>query len=373
MFKFLFKQSILSNISMALGLLLTYIIVSFLGLEFQGELYRIFAILGLFQMVVIVIPPSFLVIEMQNHQSMAGLVNAYYFIIASFSALLFSVIGFIYIDDFQYYIIYIIANIYLNKYDVTFQSKAEVGKYYMMLIGIALFKIVASLVMVYSLSRLGPPIVVLTYGVCSLVIMALFSSFESRSFDFVGLKNYFLSNSKRFSSYYGFAIVKRLYDAFPGVFFSFYISPYELGLFSLMQKVLVVGGSFIRQVEILLMNKTLAKLARKKGDFAVVIFLSWAITVVFGCVYLLFMGVLNISELLKWSLLLVPLALTTIIRAKNLQNYRTGGLAPSMLLAMTATGMFLVLANSYPFFGSYLAYAIYLCVYCISYLLYVRF
>ena len=155
--------------------------------------------------------------------------------------------------------------------------------------------------------------------------------------DYLIVISFFRENMNSLKGYYLSAILKRVNDNSLPLIFSAYLTKSEIGLFTLLQKSLAMGVTFLRVFEAALFHRQTAKVIDEDlRKFIPLLLLTHLTVLVCGAAYIYFSIEILMYELVLISFLLYPLALTVTFRAKLFGQYNTLVINTAALLSLTA-------------------------------------
>jgi O-antigen/teichoic acid export membrane protein len=310
----------ISLLNSALSLVLTMLIINIAGVSIVGDIYLFLAICSLALLPNIILPPSFSIVKIQEYQNYVKYLFCAYFYM-QFISILICVLYF-HDESLNNLILisaYVCLSSWINFYDIIFQSKGLLKSFYFSLLLSTVFKVVAVYLCLTENAEVKDILVWFVLGqVISLLYLYIVNSFFGRRvrglFKLSGFIIFYKSVFKNVKSFYLSAALKRVFDNIPALLLSPFLSNDVLGIFSLYQKCLIFGVSYIRIIESVLLSRKSGKfITQKIRVYSAII--SILMTFVGGAIYFQVTIGIDVNYLLWASLLIIPISITINCRA----------------------------------------------------------
>lgn len=353
-YKKIFSQAVLNLLNSAVAFLFTYVLLQLTSVSVVGDVYVMLAACSIVLLLQIAIPPSFSVVRIQDKRGITKiLVSFYYYVQILVFTLGFLVAKFYFLYEALASVLFALLCIvigFFNLFDILFQAKARFDiflTFQIILSGLKLFGVFFFLVDQYSVERLL--LVFLSSYLLVLISMAFFASkIHAKIFKPIALKRvftYVFVSYKITKNYYLTALVKKLFDNSPALIVAPFVEREIIGLFSLYQKCLIFGVSFLRTIETLLLNRDFIK------NFNNMLLLAATpicqlFVIMFGACYLFFTVGIDWYKLILISFMVYPISLSISIRAKLISIYRSDVLNKAMLFSLVPYCFYVVNFNN---------------------------
>lgn len=268
--KKLLNLSIWNTSAAGLNFLSNLVIAKAMGVAIFGKLFYISSLVGIFSLILILVPPNYSVIKYQDDDKYRYILSAFY--IQVWILLILPVIIFHHLVDIPVWLFYLFAfTTSLQSYfDITFQAENKLNRYYSMLFLQALVKI-AFIITIYFFGYLNDLsdlvlVISLSQVLVSGVFLVLVGNIFLRSVYYFK-SVYFLIWSKRklFTSYYFNIGLKKISTNLIVLLFEPFITQDILGVYALFMKIYQFVFGLVRTIEsIFLFKNNLTKLS---GNF----------------------------------------------------------------------------------------------------------
>lgn len=324
----------LNVLSAGVNIISNYLIVHFLSIEIFGEFTVFSSIIALGGLIFVIIPPNFSLFRLQDDSEFKDHLIRFYFL-ASLLFLIFSCVVYkFFVENVSFYLIYLfgVSTFFMSYFDVVFQAKGRVNKYFFLLLLVSLIKVFTVLFFYFighfsSLNDLVFSVVIAQLFVLIGCLCVDFKNFKSALSSLELLINtvlFIYENFEKFRSYYLNTLLKKIRENSIVLFFSSFLSKEIIGLFSLFLKVdsFVLGLS--RNLEVLFLNRKNQELYRDEffrnvNKFSV---LLQVIYVFVGVGYMKFLaGNFYFIEIFVQSFLVYPHVYFLFARAHFLSRY----------------------------------------------------
>ncbi len=356
MIKKILKLSAINTLSAGLNFLSTILIVKSFGLSILGEFTVFNALISLFLLVYIILPPNYSVFKLQDDEEYLQYFNFnYIFVSLLFIPIIFilDILNLSSVDSLLLYF-YIVFLAIQNYFDTFFQATNQLKNYFL-----ALF-------VVSSIRFLGLSYLFLTDGynftlnllleiyLVPLVLVILALIFMNREtilkIPILNIIQYFNYLKKHFiilRSYYLGTVTKRLKDNSLVLLFSTLVSSEIIGMYTLFVKVGTIVLSQIRVFEAFLMNRSnLVTMESLKSTALIVGFIIQIVLIGIGLLYLkINTDSFHLLSLLIYSFIVYPYLQTILSRTKLLAKYNNSAINTSYFFYLVLIGISFIIAN----------------------------
>lgn len=342
-YKKLFSQSVLNLLNTGVTFGITYLVIEKFSVSLLGELYLLLSLISIVLLVNVFLPPSFSCLRLQDKKAFLPILLSYYFYVQL--PIVFFVLILSFFFNFPLYTsffiaLYAISLSFTNLADILLQAQARLAVFYRFQILISLLKLLAlvffaseswkidELLILYAIIQLFCVFPLVYYALLNYKgIKRLLNPFKIFRYLFLAqpiIRHYYLSSG-----------LKKLNDNLPALLFSPFVSMEVLGLFSLYQKCLIFGVSFLRSLEALLLNRKFNKYFKTNALY-IIAPLCQALVIVGGIIYFYFTVGVDISKLIMFSFLIYPLTITIFLRAKFLSIFNAKPLNIAMIVSISS-------------------------------------
>ncbi len=341
MLKKIFETGVANLLNSFLSFLITFIIINKAGLEIVGEMYVFLANCSIIMLLNIFFPTTYSLIQIQKSQVFIKYLFSMYFYV-QFLIILLSLSLLVFFYNFGLWslaaVIYCCCTSWLNFYDILLQSKGLIKDFYFCTLIGSFIKVMALLFFVTSEVELMHLVSLLLLGqLVSLVFMFQVNRIKGRkvitNYSVTSLLNFYKSKFIYIRGFYLNAIFKRLFDNLPALVFGNVISSNSMGLFSIFQKCLVFGFSFVRIVESLLLTRLFSEMLTM--NVKLITLLGSIVFTFFASVLYTYVTVgLMINYSFIVSLLIIPIFITMEIRTRYVKSLLMYHVNLGMILSM---------------------------------------
>jgi hypothetical protein len=348
MLKKFFSQASLSLINSGMSFLVTYVLIKTISISIVGDIYVALSLCSLILLIQVIIPPNFACVRIQDKKGMSSLVISYYIYI-QILVISLSIFFAKFILNFNFslivfFVLYCCALGITNLCDVLLQAKARLDIFFYNQLTLSTIKLLVLYFFGKNTWGLGEIFVV--FSVAQVLVVVLMFIFTLRLYDYT-FKMFPLNKVVRYvrksyaitKGYYLTAITKRLFDNAPALIVAPYVSKEVLGTFSLYQKCLIFGSSFLRTLESLLMHR-LSSTNVPKNLLLIVTPICQVMVFSFGYVYFFFTIGVDFKYLFLFSFLIYPMAVITVLRAEQLKTFNTVSLNYAMLSSFACFALY---------------------------------
>lgn len=256
MYKKLASISFWNLVGSLINFLSNFVIVKFFGIEVFGEFSSYSALIALGALIFVILPPSYSVFKYQDDKNYK-FIFANFFLISSlfyiFFLFLLNLLSFTNAPIFTS-ILYSLTLVWQNYFDVTFQAKNELRKYFIMMTIFSVVKVLFVLISILLSISFTFSNLLLIIGLSQLITLTPYFFYEGRLI-FKSINFYFKTfeyikeNFKEFKGYYLNTGLKRIQEYSTILLFTPIISKETLGVFSLFIKIISFVLGFSRILE----------------------------------------------------------------------------------------------------------------------------
>lgn len=265
--KKLYKLSIWNSGAAGLNFISNILIAKLLGTAIFGDLFYLSSMVGIFSLILIIIPPNYSLIKYQDDPTYKYLLGAFYLL--AWILLIIPVWIFRGLTDLPFYLFYLYTfSFSLQSYfDIKFQAENKLNRYYAMLFIQALVKIVLITIAFYLnyLTGFTQIVLIITASQLAISMLYLFKGPKTFLLSFGYFKRMFLlifEKRSLFSSYYLNIGLKKIAGNLIVLLFEPLVSRDILGIYALLIKVMQFIQGLIRTLESIFLFK------KNRGDFS---------------------------------------------------------------------------------------------------------
>jgi len=356
MIKKILKLSAINTLSAGFNFLSTILIVKSFGLSILGEFTVFNALISLFLLAYIILPPNYSVFKLQDEETYLQYFNFNYLFV---SLLLIPIIFFIHVLNWSdvnsvllyFYIIFLAIQ---NYFDTFFQATNQLKNYFLALFVVSSIRFIGLLYLFltdghdFTLNLLIEVYLVpLAFVILALIFMNRATVLNTSIVGISQYFNYLKNNFLVLKSYYLGTVIKRIKDNSLVLLFSMIVSSEIIGLYALFVKVGSVVLGQVRVFEAFLMNRSnLALISSLKEIPLFVGFFVQIILLGIGLVYLkINTDSFYFISLFLYSLTVYPYLQIILARSRLLSQYSNAVINQSYVFYIVLIGTFFVIAK----------------------------
>jgi hypothetical protein len=258
--KKLYKLSIWNSGAAGLNFISNILIAKLLGTAIFGDLFYLGSLVGIFTLILIIVPPNYSLIKYQDDPTYKYLLGSFY--IFAWTLMIIPVWVFKSWVDLPFYLFYLYTfSFSLQSYfDIKFQAENKLNRYYAMLFIQALVKITLIILAFYTKYLTGFTQIVMIITASQLVISLLYLLTGPKIFlhswvYFMRMLRMIVGKRRLFSSYYLNIGLKKIAGNLIVLLFEPFVSRDVLGIYALLIKVMQFIQGLIRTLESIFLVK----------------------------------------------------------------------------------------------------------------------